>query len=360
VSEGLRWLWLASIISVDVWDDRCWRVLSARHVALARDAGALTELLLALNSRVMAQVFAGELTEAASLVDEADAVREVTGSGLAPCGAMALAAWRGREEHARTLIEASMSDAVDRGEGVAVTIGHWTSALLFNGLGRYEDALVAARQAGMFPAELCAANWGLAELVESAARTGATSEAAHALEQLTAMTGASGGDWALGVESRSRALLSEGDTAERLYRDAIEHLRRTRVHAELARARLLYGEWLRREGRRLDAREQLRTAHDLFSTMGAEGFAERARRELLATGETARKRTIETHDELTPQEAQIARLAAHKHTNSEIGAQLFISPRTVEWHLRKVFTKLGVSSRKELSAALPDPVRTGP
>jgi DNA-binding CsgD family transcriptional regulator/tetratricopeptide (TPR) repeat protein len=354
-SEGLRWLWLASIISVDVWDDECWQVLSARHVRLARDAGALSELHLALNSRVMAHVFAGELPEAAPLVDEANAVEEATGSGFAPCGAMALAAWRGREEQAHALIEGSMREAVARGEGIAVTIGHWTSALLYNGLGRYEEALAAARQAGMFPTELCAANWGLAELVESAARTGATADAADALAQLSAMTQASGTDWALGIEARSRALLSEGDTAERLYQDAIERLGRTRVRAELARARLLYGEWLRREGRRLDAREQLRAAHGLFSTIGAEGFAERTRRELLATGETARKRTTETRDDLTPQEAQIARLAAHRHTNSEIGAQLFISPRTVEWHLRKVFTKLGVSSRKELSEALPTP-----
>jgi DNA-binding CsgD family transcriptional regulator/tetratricopeptide (TPR) repeat protein len=355
VSEGLRLLWLASAISVDAWDDGCWHVLSARHVTIARDAGALSELLLALNSRVIAQLFAGELTEAASLVDEASTVREATGSSIAPCGAMALAAWRGREEQARALIAAGMSEAAACGQGIAVTIGHWTYALLFNGLGRYEDALVAAREASMFPRELCAANWGLAELVESAARTGATEDAAEALEQLSAMTRASRTDWALGVESRSRALLSEGEAAERLYQEAIERLARTRTRAELARARLLYGEWLRRAGRRLDAREQLRAAHDLFSTMGAEGFGERARRELQATGETARKRTLDTHDELTAQEAQITRLAATGHTNSEIGAQLFISPRTVEWHLRKVFTKLGVSSRRELSEALPTP-----
>ena len=212
-------------------------------------------------------------------------------------------------------------------------------------------------QASECPQELAAANWGLAELIESAARSGATDLAADALERLSEMTQASGTDWALGVESRSRALLSEGDAAERLYREAIERLGRTRVRAELARARLLYGEWLRREGRRLDAREQLRAAHDLFTAMGAEAFGERARRELLATGETARKRTVETRDELTAQEAQIARLAALGRTNSEIGAQLFISPRTVEWHLRKVFTKLGISSRRELSAALPDAVQ---
>jgi len=226
-----------------------------------------------------------------------------------------------------------------------------------NGLGRYEDALVPARAAGDCPQELAAANWGLVELIEAAARSGATDVTADALERLSEMTQASGTDWALGVESRSRALLSEGDAAERLYREAIERLGRTGVRAELARARLLYGEWLRREGRRLDAREHLRAAHELFTAMGAEGFGERARRELLATGETARKRTVETRDDLTAQEAQIARLAARQRTNSQIGAQLFISPRTVEWHLCKVFTKLGVSSRKELSGVLPDAVQ---
>jgi len=354
-SEGLRWLWLASVVSVDVWDDECWHELSTRHVTLARDAGALSELLLALNSRIIVQLFAGELAEAASLVDEASTVREATGSSIAPCGAMALAAWRGREEHARALIGASMSEAMACGQGIAVTIGHWANALLLNGLGRYEEALIAARQAGMFPTELCAANWGLIELVEAAARSGATEEALEALEHLAEMTRASGTDWALGIGSRSSALVAEGDAAEQLYRDAIERLSRTRVRAELARARLLYGEWLRREGRRLDAREQLRAAHEEFTTIGAGGFGERARRELLATGETARRRSPETRDELTAQEAQIARLAAHRQTNSEIGAQLFISPRTVEWHLRKVFTKLGISSRKELSEALPTP-----
>ena len=348
MSEGLRWLWLASVISVDVWDDECWHALSDRHVRAARDAGALGELLLALNSRVIARLFAGDLTEATSLADEASTVREGTGSGVAPCGAMALAAWRGREEQARALIAAGMSEALACGQGIAVTIGHWTTALLLNGLGRYEDALVEARQAAMFPTELCAANWGLTELVESAARTGATEVAAEALEKLSAMTRASGTDWALGVESRSRALLSEGDDAERHYREAIERLSRTRVRAELARAHLLYGEWLRRQGRRLDARDNLRAAHDLFTAMGAEGFGERARRELVATGETTRKRTVETRDELTAQEAQIARLAAQRQTNSEIGAQLFISPRTVEWHLSKIFSKLGITSRRQL------------
>jgi DNA-binding CsgD family transcriptional regulator len=357
VADGLRWLWLASAVAADVWDDKSWHVLSTRHVKIARDAGALSELLLALNSRVVVQLFAGELAPAASLVDEADAVSEAIGSNVAPYGAIGLAAWQGREQQARELVEATMSEVMARGEGIGATVAQWASALLFNGLGRYEEAMAAARQAGERPQELAAANWGLTELIESAARTGATDLAADALEQLSEMTQASGTDWALGIESRSRALLSEGDAAERHYREAIERLGRTRVRPELARARLLFGEWLRREGRRLDAREQLRAAHGLFTAMGAEGFGERARRELLATGETARKRTVETPDELTAQEAQIARLAALHRTNSEIGAQLFISPRTVEWHLRKVFTKLGVSSRRELSAALPDAVQ---
>ena len=357
VADGLRSLWVAGVVAADVWDDESFHVLPARFVKIARDAGALSELLLALNSRIIMLLFAGEHEAAASVVDEAAAVREAIGSERPLFEVMVFAAWQGREEHALPLIEASMNEVVARGEGIGTAVAQWANALLFNGLGRYEDALGPARAAGECPQELAAANWGLAELIEAATRSGATDLAADALERLSEMTQTSGTDWALGVESRSRALLSEGDAAERLYREAIERLDRTRARAELARARLLYGEWLRREGRRLDAREQLRAAHDLFTAMGAEAFGERARRELLATGETARKRTAETRDELTAQEAQIARLAARGQTNSEIGAQLFLSPRTVEWHLRKVFTKLGINSRKELSAALPDAVQ---
>jgi ATP/maltotriose-dependent transcriptional regulator MalT len=214
------------------------------------------------------------------------------------------------------------------------------------------DALVAARQAAEYPQELAVSNWGLAELIEGAVRSGMTDVAAEALERLSEMTRASGTDWALGVEARSRALLSDGAAAERLYREAIARLGRTRVRVELARARLLYGEWLRREHRRLDAREQLRSAHEMLTAMGVEAFAERARRELLATGETVHKRPVETYDNLTPQEAQIARLAGNGRTNPEIGAELFISPRTVEWHLRKVFSKLGIASRREIATML--------
>jgi DNA-binding CsgD family transcriptional regulator len=229
-----------------------------------------------------------------------------------------------------------MGEAVARGEGLGVTVAQWSTALLHNGLGRYGDALIAARVAGGIRAEPGAAHWGLSELVEAAARTGAVGEATDALERLSEVTQASRTDWALGVEARSRALLSRGDAAEELYREAIERLDRTRCRAELGRAWLLYGEWLRREGRRVDAREHLRSANDLYRRIGAEAFAERARRELAATGEPAHERTPKVRAALTAQEAQIARLAASHRTNAEIGAQLFLSPRTVEWHLAKV------------------------
>jgi DNA-binding CsgD family transcriptional regulator len=285
-------------------------------------------------------------------------VREATGSSLAAYGALGLAAWRGREGEAGDLIEASMREVVPRGEGIGVTVTQWASALLYNGLGKYQDALVAARQAGEHPQELGVANWGLTELVEAAARSGVTELAADALERLSAMTRASGTDWALGIEARSGALLNDGDAAERLYLEALDRLGRTSIRVELARAHLVYGEWLRRERRRLDAREQLRTAHEMFTAMGAEAFADRAARELLATGEHARKRTVETREDLTPQEAQIARLARDGLSNPEIGARLFISARTVEYHLHKVFAKLSIRSRVELDRALPSERQT--
>jgi DNA-binding CsgD family transcriptional regulator len=350
--EALRWLWLASTSPSDLWDHERWYVLATRHVTIAREAGALSELPLALNSCVYPLLFAGELAVAASLVDEATTVSEATGSNLAPYGALALAALRGRQREARAVIEATMSDAAPRGEGIGVTMTHWANALLCNGLGEHDEALAAAQEAASYQQELTVPRWGLAELVEAAARCGAPELASDALERLSETTRASGTDWALGVEARSRALLSEGDDAEQLYREAIERLGRTRVRVELTRAQLVYGEWLRREQRRGEAREQLRAAHDTFARIGAEAFAERARRELLATGETVRTRRVETLDDLTGQEAQIARLAADGHTNPEIGAQLFISPRTVEYHLRKVFSKLGIRSRKELREAL--------
>jgi DNA-binding CsgD family transcriptional regulator len=312
---------------------------------------------MALISRIAVHLNAGELAAAAALNDEAEAVTEATGSHLAPYGALALAAWRGREAEALELIETNVKGVMARGEGQGLALIDWTTAVLYNGLGRYEDALAPAQEAGDHREELPFA-WGLAEFIEAATRSGMPGRAADALERLAETTRASGTDWALGIEARSRALLSEGETAERLYREAIDRLGRTRVRVALARAHLLYGEWLRRERRRLDAREQLRTAHELLSAMGMDAFAERAARELQATGETARKRTVETFYELTAQEAQIARLAGDGHTNPEIAAQLFISPRTVEWHLRNVFAKLGISSRRELRKVLPHAGRT--
>jgi DNA-binding CsgD family transcriptional regulator len=346
--EGIRWLALACLIAMDLWDDESWEVLSTRQVQLARDAGALAVLFIALRGRIGLHLHAGELAAAASLVEEVQAVAEATGSHFAPYDALALAIWRGREADAAALIEAGVKEVVARGEGMALAIIRWASAVLYNGLGRYEEALAAAQQASTHPPELLFSTWGLVELIEAAARSGKPEPAAVALRRLSDKTRASGTDWALGIEARSRALLSGNEAAERLYREAVERLARTRVHVELARAHLLYGEWLRRERRRLDAREQLRSAHELFSQFGMEAFAERARVELEATGEHARKRTPETRDDLTPQEAQVSRRAAEGATNQDIAAQLFISPSTVDYHLRKAFRKLGVKSRHQL------------
>jgi len=355
--EGLRWGWLAGRVAQALWDDESWEVLCIRHVRLAREAGALTALPIALRSRIFVHTFWGELDNGATLAAEARVVSDATGTKLAAYGTVALAALRGGEAATSRLIEATIEDVMSRGEGMGLGISHFLAALLHNGHGRYAEALTAAESACEYE-DLGVFTWALAELIEAAARTDRREVADAALQRLSESTLAGATDWARGVEARSRALVSDDDAAEPFYRDAIECLGRTRVRVELARAHLLYGEWLRRANRRLDAREQLRTAHDMFAAMGAEGFCERARRELLATGETARKRTPETRDDLTAQEAQIAKLAGDGRTNPEIGAELFISPRTVEWHLRKVFTKLDVSSRKQLRAALPDSGRT--
>jgi DNA-binding CsgD family transcriptional regulator len=350
--EGLRWLWLACTTAVDLWDDEAWEVLADRHLQLVRDAGALALLPIALSTRGAVHMYAGELSAAAALLEEVKAVTEATASPLAPHGALALAALQGHEAEAAQLIDATVSDVERRGEGIGLAVVHWASSLLYNGLGRYEDALTAAQKANEHAEAQVGSMWAPVELVEAATRSGNPDRAAVALQELAEMTRASGTDWALGIEARSRALLSENEAAERLYREAIDRLGRTQVRVELARAHLLYGEWLRRERRRLDAREQLRTAHELFTAMGIEAFAERAARELLATGERARKRTVETSGQLTAQETQIARLARDGLSNHEIGARLFISPRTVEYHLHKVFTKLDISSRNQLDPVL--------
>ncbi len=351
--EALRWLWCACPTAVRLWDDESWDLLSTRYVRLARDGGALGVLPIALNQRAGLHLFHGDFAAAAALLEEAGPITEATGSRLPPYSSLFLAAFRGDEGELSELIEASTTEAVRRGDGVGLIAFDWATAVLDNGVGRYQDALAAAHRAAEDPVALVFPPWATVELIEAAARCGVPEQAARALERLSEATRASGGDWALGAYAYGRALLSDGQSAERLYREAIDRLGRTSIRTSLARAHLLYGEWLRRERRRLDAREQLRTAHEMFVTMGADGFAERTRRELLATGETARTRATGAGSQLTAQETQVAELARQGLSNSEIGARLFISPRTVEYHLHKVFTKLGVNSRLQLHRVLP-------
>jgi DNA-binding CsgD family transcriptional regulator len=352
--QAWRWLPFACRMSQLVWDDESWHVLSARLIELARQAGALTVLPAALAEGVTVQLAAGELTVAAEMTREALAATRATDNPAGQYGPALIAAWQGQQAEAAQLIAAATTEMVAQGEGSWLTTAAWATAMLNNGLSRYDEALAAAEQASEDPDELGLATWSLTELIEAAARTGALERASGALRRLSKATSAAATDWALGIQARSMALLSDGESAEQLYLEAIERLGHTRIRTELARAHLVYGEWLRRQGRRSDAREQLRTAYEMLDAMGIAGFAERARRELAAAGEAVRKRTIETTGELTAQEAQIACLASTGRSNPEISTQLFISPRTVEWHLRKVFGKLGISSRKELRAALSD------
>jgi DNA-binding CsgD family transcriptional regulator len=349
--EQVRWLWVACHAAIVVWDWESWHTLSARQVQFARDAGALAVLPMALTSLAAARLWPGDFAAAAALITEAETLTEATGSQLPPYSALALAAWQGREAEVRGLIEANTDGVVRRGEGMGLANMQWATAALCNGLGRYEDALAAAQQAGEHPQEL----WStlvLPELIEAAARSGKTASAADALEQLSEATRASGTDWALGTEACSRALLTGDEAAESRYREAIGRLGHSRLRVALARAHLLYGEWLRRQHRRLDAREQLRSAHELFTAFGMKAFADRAARELSATGERVRKRATETPARLTARETQIGRLAGDGLSNPEIAAQLYMSPRTVEYHLHKVFTKLAISSRNQLHGAL--------
>jgi DNA-binding CsgD family transcriptional regulator len=353
VDEGLRWGPLATAAGNALWDDDGVRAVCARQIHITRDAGALGQvppIMLALGT---AAARGGDFAAASSHMAEAAAITEATGTRLPPYTEMLVLAMRGGETEALSLIERTIEQAEDLRQGIAATTAHWAAAILYNGLGRYEDARAAAEAAISAPLDMFAAMWSLPELVESAARTEAADVARGAVERLTETTRPAGTDWGVGVEARSRALVSEGPVAEGLYREAIERLRRTKLRADLARAHLVYGEWLRREHRRVDARGQLRAAHDQFTAMGMDAFAERARTELFATGERARKRIVETRDELTSQERHIAHLARDGLSNPEIGARLFLSPRTVEWHLRKVFTKLEIRSRHELSGALP-------
>jgi DNA-binding CsgD family transcriptional regulator len=342
-----RWFWLPWLVAGDLWDDEMWHKLATRAVRLVRASGALIALPLALGYRGLVHLHAGEFAAASALTEEADAITEATGSAPAKYAFLMLKAWRGVEDEALDFFSWGLENVTARGEGRGIGGWGYATAVLYNGLGRYEAALASAQSACEYD-DLAIIGFSLLELVEAGARSGAHDEAAAALHRLEERTGAAGTDWALGVRARSRALLSDGQAAEPLYREAIERLERTRIVVHLARAHLVYGEWLRRENRRVDAREHLRAAHEMFSRAGALAFADRAHRELSATGETARTRTDESRDVLTPQEAQIARLAREGLSNPEIGAQLFISPRTVQYHLRKVFKKLDLTSRSQL------------
>jgi DNA-binding CsgD family transcriptional regulator len=350
--EDARWLWFASLVALFMWDDAGWAVLSRRQLEFVRQTGALSTLPFVLTDRSAVYAFLGDLRTADLIEEELRAATEATGIVTARAGRLALAALRGREPEYSELLRMTVGEAQARGEGLALSVAEFFTGTLYNGLGRYDAALAAAAPSEQHHRE-GPAIWGLTEVIEAAVRCGQTEWASRAFEHVEATTSAAGTDWGLGIEARLRALLSTGDEADDLYREAIARLDRSTIRVQLARTRLLYGEWLRRERRRLDAREQLRTAYELFRDFGVEAFAERARLELEATGERARKRTLDTRDDLTPQETQVARLAAEGHTNREIAARLFISASTVEYHLRKAFRKLDVKSRTQLQARLP-------
>jgi DNA-binding CsgD family transcriptional regulator len=357
-AEDARWLWFACWAAADLWDDKSWDLLSARQLDLVRSAGALSAIPFALTARSAVHLVAGDVHTAASQIDEIRAVSDATGIAAPPYGPLWLAALRGRDAEVSQLVETMGSEAVARGEGYALADAELVTAVLDNALGRYEAAVSVFGPEGERSYDVNSPPRAVAEVIEAAVRCERYELAASLLGRLADMARASGTDWVLGIESRSRALLSEGDSAEALYREAIERLAQTLLRLELARAHLVYGEWLRRERRRVDAREQLRIALDMFTSMGIEAFAARAQRELLATGERVRERSVETRDVLTAQEAQIARLAREGLSNAEIGARLFISQHTVAYHLRKVFSKLGISSRNQLGRVLPESVST--
>jgi DNA-binding CsgD family transcriptional regulator len=349
----LRWLWLACTTAMRVWDDERWDTLSTRYLRLARRAGALSELPLALTSRAYMLLFQGKLDAAEALADEEQAIKESAGTALAPYIALGLAAFCGTEERMAGLAAAIVPGVTQRGEGVGITFTEWSRALLYNSLRRYGDALCAAQRATAYLPDPGSLIWPLPELLEAAVRSEDRSAAVDALGRLTELTTDSGTDWALGLEARCRALLSRDRGAEDLFGEAIERLSRTKLRVDLARAHLLYGEWLRRERRHNQAREQLRIAHTMFESMRVTGFAERAAQELRAAGGAARKRIdANRYDDLTAQEAQIARMARDGLSNPDIAGRLFISAHTVQYHLRKVYTKLGVTSRKQLELVL--------
>ena len=352
--ERLRWSWLAGRAASFMWDYDSWDVLTARQVQVARDAGALTLLPLTLSARASLHMFAGELALAESALEQADAVAGVVDGRSVSYASLGVAALRGRESTAHELIASATKEFTTRGDGLGVNISLWATSVLNNGLARYNDAFTSAEQVLDDRYEVMFSPLASVEFIEAASRIGKEPAATAALKHLAGSTSASGTDWALAIEARCRALLSHGEAAETLYREAIERLTPTRLRLDEGRTRLVYGEWLRRGRRAREAREQLRVAGGLFSELGMEAFAERARSELRASGERARKRAVETLTSLTPREAQISQLVAQGATNREIAEQLFLSPTTVEYHLRKVFAKLGVKSRTQLAGRIAD------
>ena len=351
--QELRWSWLVCMISIRALDDQKLAKFATRHLQLSRDAGALTELPMALNFLTGVRVFSGSLAEADALVQETEAVQIAVGGDMAPYGALVLACYRGQPKSADPLTSRTIAEATERGEGIGVTMAHWADSLLNNGLGDYDRALTAAKQAAAYEPDLKMLDWPVVELIEAAVRAGDVETAHTAYERLSNKASVTRTHWALGLEARSHALLSQGDEAESRYREAIDYLGQSLQRTDLARAHLLYGEFLRRERRRVESREQLGVAQRMFEKMGMDAFDRRAARELHATGQAARKRTaVAESSELTPQEAQVARLARDGLTNPEIGTRLFISPHTVQYHLRKVFAKLGINSRAQLDRAL--------
>jgi DNA-binding CsgD family transcriptional regulator len=349
----LHWLWLANTTALRLWDDARWDTLSARHIELSRRLGSLSELPLALTLRAYLLLFRGDLSGATIAADEAQAAADATGTALAPYGGLGVAAFRGDERAVSDLHRGALPDVRRRGEGVGITFAYWARAVLYNGLGRFDDAVCAAEEGAAYAADPGSLILPSVELVEAAVRTGRPALAEDTHRRLAGMTAASGTDWAIGLQLRCQALLTTTAAAEPLYQESVEHLRRTTMRVDLARARLLYGEWLRRADRNTEAREQLREAHTALADMGLAGFAERAGRELRATGATVRRpKRSEDHSELTAQEARIARMAGDGLSNPEIATRLFISSYTVQYHLRKVFTKLGVTSRGQLELAM--------
>jgi ATP/maltotriose-dependent transcriptional regulator MalT len=350
------WVGLAGRVAADLWDDDGWDAFSRRAAQHAKDAGTVADLSVALDRHAVAEVQFGGFSVASDLLAEIPAAGSTTGPGRVTHASMLLTAWCGRGEQARRQLEAARRDALDRSDGLALTVGALSAAVLFAGQGRYDEALQSARAAAEDtggPDEFEYRSWALAELVEAAARTGDLREASLALRRLEDRTHGCASEWALGTRALARALISGDDEAERWYREAVDRLARCKVRTQLARAQLLYGEWLRRRGRRSDARVPLRSAWDLLTTIGAAAFTERAHRELLATGERAQARSVVASRQLTPQEIRIAVMARDGLSNPAIGARIFVSPRTVEYHLGKVFAKLGITCRGELHRALP-------